>query len=375
MDLATFEKQISEGKLSQPVYIFAGPEDFLKERAFQKILDRLVPEADQTENVFRMDCSGKATDLSEHEIFSFSFNPSPRFFFFQHINSVNAGSRKKFIGQISQSGVPANTYLIFTTSDAKVAGEISTAFKQQSEKIDFWRPFENQLPAWVKKEAAELGGKISSDATELLIDLTGSNLAILYQELKKLVIANPKKTIEKNLVKEAVRYLRQDSVFDFLESFGNRKLKDALRTIEILVNSGEASQKIWFLLCRQLREFRLLHELIIDRPDLFSEIESSLQQYAKVASKSDFRSNQEKKSLVARIQNTAETMPPALASSLGFNNPVKIKHLHMALNFSYSSLVKVWPKLIETDLKFKSGVPDPKTALQNFVCDFLSKPA
>jgi DNA polymerase III delta subunit len=124
-----------------------------------------------------------------------------------------------------------------------------------------------------------------------------------------------------------------------------------------------------------LREFRLLHELIIDRPDLFSEIESSLQQYAKVASKSDFRSNQEKKSLVARIQNTAETMPPALASSLGFNNPVKIKHLHMALNFSYSSLVKVWPKLIETDLKFKSGVPDPKTALQNFVCDFLSRPA
>lgn len=372
MDIDSLEKLVSSGKSIKPINIFSGPEFFLKERMFQKMVDQFVPVEDQSENVCRIDCSSKDSNCSGDQIFNFSFNPSPRFFLFQNFNGLTAALRKSFISIISQNGIPTGTFLVFTTSDAKVAGELSSAFKQQSEKTDFWQPFENRLPAWVKKEATELGGKISPDAVELLIELTGSNLSIIFQELTKLVISSSGKLIDAKLVKSSVSYQKQNTVFDFLDNFGNKRIKAALRSIEILLNTGEAPQKIWFLLNRQLREFRLLHELILDRPDLFSEIASLLFQYAKIVRKSDFKSNQEKKSIVSQIQTISETMPPMLPISLGLNSTAKVKNLYMAMNFRYSDLIRFWPAIMATDLKLKSGVPDAKAALQKFVAEFLT---
>lgn len=372
MDANAFEAQIKSGNQLRPVLIFSGPEEFLKERALQKILQKFVDPEDRVENFSRIDCSGRDAAVSADQVFSFSFNPSPRFFFYNNFHNLNAGARKVFFNQLAQAGIPSNTFLIFSTGDAKVTAEIAAAFKQQSEKIDFWRPFENQIPQWVKKEAGELGGRLNNDAAELLIELAGSNLAILFQELGKLITAANGKPVSTEQVKKSVRYLNQDSVFDFLNNFGCRRTKEALRALEVLINGGEAPQKIWFMLCGQLREFRLLHELVIDRPDLFSEIAEFLRQYGRIADKTDFKSNQEKKNLVSRIQQSADSFPPVLAEAVSLKNPNKIKNLHMAMNFHYSELVKSWPLLVSTDLLLKSGVPDPRATLQTFTVRFLS---
>lgn len=372
MDANAFDAQIKSGNPLRPVLIFSGPEEFLKERALQKILQKFVAPEDRVENFSRIDCSGRDSAVSADQVFSFSFNPSPRFFFYNNFHNLNAAARKAFLNQLAQAGIPSNTFLIFSTSDAKVTAEIAAAFKQQSEKVDFWRPFENQIPQWVKKEAGELGGRLNNDAAELLIELAGSNLAILFQELGKLIIAANGKPVSAEQVKKSVRYLNQDSVFDFLNNFGCRRTKEALRALEVLINGGEAPQKIWFMLCGQLREFRLLHEMVIDRPDLFSEIAEFLRQYGRIADKTDFKSNQEKKNLISRIQQSADSFPPILAEAVSLKNPNKIKNLHMAMNFHYSELVKSWPLLVSTDLLLKSGVPDPRATLQTFTVRFLS---
>lgn len=372
MDLNSFENSVKNGSLLKPVLIFSGPEEFLKERTVQKIVQKFVPAQDQPENFFRFDCSGKDASSPESQIFSFCFNSSPRIFWLQNFSSLNASSRKSFLKNVSQNGIPADTFIIIAVSDAKSASEISTSFKQQSEKIDFWRPFENQLPAWVKKEAAELGGKIDNEAVELLLELAGSSLAILFQELQKLVIAAAGKTIKIQQVKASVRYLNQDGIFDFLNSFGQRKTKEALRSLEIMVNSGEAPQKIWFMLCRQLRDYRLLHDLISDRPDLLSEVAEILRNFARVAEKTDFKANQEKKNLTSQLQRLSESFPPILAQTLNLGNPAKSRNLYMATNFSRNELVNIWPVLQKTDLLLKSGVPDPLATLQTFTLQVLA---
>ncbi|MFZ5950334.1 MAG: DNA polymerase III subunit delta [Candidatus Rifleibacteriota bacterium] len=372
MDIAAFENQIKSGKLEKQILIFSGPEEFLKERMLQKIMQHLVEPDDQPENLFRLDCSGRDNAIAEHQIYSFSFNPSPRIFWFSSFASLNSGPRKSFLAQLAKNGLPMNTILIFDVTDNKVANEISGSFKQDFEKIDFWRPFENQIPAWVKKEAAELGGRINNDAVDLLIDLTGASLAILFQELNKLIIASPDKPVTVDQVKKSVRYLNQDNIFDFLNNFGSRKTREALRALEILINGGEAPQKIWFMLCRQLREYRLFHELATDRPDLFAEAREILVSYARIADKSDFKANQEKKTLTGRLQKIGENLPEFLVKATSFNNPGKIKNLYLATNFNHSELVKAWPYLIKTDLLLKSGVPDPLATLQTFTTKFLA---
>ena len=372
MDTTTLEIQLKSKQLPRPVLIFSGPEDFLKERMLQKIVSQLVAPEDQSENIFRYDGSSRDFSAAESQIFSFSFNSSPRIFWLSNFSSLNTAQRKTFLSLVSQNGIPTGTYLIFVVNDAKIAGEIASSFKQLNEKIDFWRPFENQLPAWVKKEAAEIGGKINADAAELLIELTGASLAVLFQELNKLIIAAAGKPVTAVQVKTSVRYLNQDSVFDFLNNLGNKKTKEAVRAIEILVNSGEAPQKIWFMLCRQLREYRLFHDLLNDRPDLFADAAEILRSYGRIAEKTDFKANQEKKNLTSRLQQMAESFPPCLADAVSLKNPAKSRNLYMAMNFNRSELVKAWPEIVKTDLLLKSGVPDPCATLQAFTIKLLS---
>ncbi|OGK11119.1 MAG: DNA polymerase III subunit delta [Candidatus Riflebacteria bacterium GWC2_50_8] len=372
MDLATFEKQLKTGKISNPVLVFAGPEDFLKEKAFSDMIQSLVPETDRQDNVVRAGSNAKELPGVIQQIFSFTFNESPRLFLIQEIDSATAKQRKDFLERLANGGIPADTYLVFIVSDAKVAGEIAGKFKQQSDRIDFWAPFANQLGAWIKRQTAEQGAEISNEAADQLIELVGSDLAMLHQELSKLALSSRGKKIGLAEVKAGVAYLRQNNVFDFLEAFGQRSPIKALRCLETLINSGEAAPKLWFMLCRQLRDFKLLHALLRDRPDLFEPVFVLLRRYSQLASKSDFKSNQEKKNLLSEIQQIADSMPETLAKAAGLRQPGKLRNLHLALNFTYSELTAATQEIIETDLAFKSGIADPGASLQRFTASFLT---
>lgn len=371
MDLQTFEKLVKSAKLPNPVYVFAGPEAFLKQKTFALLAKVLVPQEEQNENVNRIVCTGKELNELLNLIYSFSFNPSPRLFFIQDIDEVTAKQRKDFLEKLKSGGVPVETILIFAVKDAKVATELSNAFKQQSDKIDFWAPFANKLGDWVRRETVELGSEMAPDAAEQLIELAGSDLALLHQEITKLALAKPGSKILLADVNKSVAYVKQDTVFDFIDAFGKRQLSKALRILEALNNRGEPVQKLWFMLVKQIREFRLFHAFCQDRPDIFEPILALLRKYRTYADKSDFTSNQAKKNILAEIQGLAEDVPDSLANALNLKYQNKIKSLYLVLNFSSSELIALWPKMIDFDMKLKSGVPDPLAALQAFVADII----
>lgn len=371
MDIQTLEKLIRSQKLITPLLVFSGPETFLKEKTFALMVSSFIPRDDQADNVSRVVSNARELPETLNLIFSFSFNPSPRLFYIQDIDATPAKQRKEFLDRLQQGGIPADTLIVFSVNDGRIATEITSRFKGQADKIDFWAPFANQLGAWVKREAVELGCEISDEAADLLIELAGSDLALLHQELAKLALAKAGGKIGIAEVKTGVAYLRQDTVFDFLEHFGRRNPVKAVRCLESLVNRGEAPQKIWFMLCRQLREFRLFNEISIDRPDLFEPVVNLLRKYRQIAAKSDFKANQEKKNILAEIQSLAESMPETIVSALGLKQQQKLKNLHLALNFSYQELIKNWPQMLSLDLHLKSGPPDPVAALQNFTAAIL----
>ncbi len=375
LELTAFEKLLKSGKFNYPVLIFAGPENFLKEKAFSGMINSLIPEEDRRDNVTRVGSGPKELPDALQQIFSFTFNSSPRLFLIQDIDSATAKQRRDFLEKLSHGGIPADTFIVFVVSDAKTAGEVAGKFKQQSERLDFWAPFANQLAAWLKSQANELGAEISNEAADILIELVGSDLATLHQEIGKLVLSARGKRIGPAEVKAGVAYLRQDNIFDFLEAFGQRNVVRALRCLESLLNGGEAAQKIWFMLCRQLREFKLMHSLRRDRPDLFEPVFVILRRYAQIAGKSDFKSNQEKKNMLAEIQQLAGTMPETLTRAASLQQTGKLRNLYLVLNFSLTELSTATPRIIETDLAFKSGLADPGAALQRFTAEFLSSPA
>ena len=372
MDSNALEKQIINKSLEKSIYIFGGPEIFLKNKMFELLSDKFVPPEDKNDNVFKVVCNTKELNEIIGQFYSFAFNTSPRLFYLQDIENIPSKQRKNFYETISSSGIPLNTYIIFTTIDSKVASEITSKFKQQSEKIDFWAPFANQLPAWVKKECNEYGADMSTESADLLIELAGSDLALLHQEIKKLALSYYGKKIGVKEVKNSVAYMRHDTVFDLMNAFGTKNPAKMLRILETLLNNGESPQKIWYMLCKQIREFRLFYDICADRPDLFGEIKDGLLRYSKLVSKTDYNSNMEKKNLLSKIQQCAENIPPLLSDSCGLSNPNKLKNIYMALNFEHTKLIKLWPEIIKTDLLMKSG-NDTSIILTSFMLKALSK--
>ena len=371
MDIQNFEKAVKSHKLINPVFVFSGPEDFLKQKAFTLLANTFVPKEEQSDNVNKIVCTGKELPELLNLIYSFSFNPSPRLFFIQDIDEVTSKQRKEFLNKLKSGGVPVETILVFAIKEVKVVTEVMTALKQQAEKVDFWAPFANKLNDWIRKEINELGSEIAIDAADQLIELAGSDLALLHQELSKLALAKPGSKITLADVNNSVAYVKQDSIFDFLDAFGKRQLAKSLRILEALNNRGEAMPKIWFMLVKQIREYRLFLALCQDRPDVFTPILTQLRKYKLYADKSDFRSNQEKKNILTEIQSISDEIPEPLVKAIELKYQNKLKSLYMALNFSLAELTALWPKMIALDLKFKSGVPDPLAAIQNFVADTL----
>ncbi|MDD3000357.1 MAG: hypothetical protein PHF29_01215, partial [Candidatus Riflebacteria bacterium] len=140
MDAESLEKLIKSGKPANAVYIFGGPEVFLKNKMFELMTNKLVPAEDRQSNVFKCLCGGKITPEILDSIYGFSFNVSPKLFYLQDFDSFPAKQRKEFTDTLHDNGIPTNTIIVFTSSDLRISNELATKFKQQADKIDFWAP-------------------------------------------------------------------------------------------------------------------------------------------------------------------------------------------------------------------------------------------
>lgn len=372
MDIADFEAALSRGKLVKRVFLFAGKEEFLKERLLGRMVEKLVDPAEVGENVQRLDFAVVGPEAFIERLNSFSFSSSPRLFFLNHPESLAAAARKKLLAPFLEKAIPSDVIVVFTTTSTPTVGELNKALDEQVDKFDFWPPFANQLPAWIQKEARELGGTIAPDAADLLLEKIGDDLRGLVQELGKLVLqAGKGKPITLAMVREGVAYMRQDTVFDLLEAIGRRRAPEAIGLAESLIQKGEAPIKLWFMIQRQVRDFRLFHDLLVDRPDLLKPVAAHLSGILGLTGKSDFKANQERKRLTGLVQESVGEWPPFLKECLNVGGFNQAGGMAAALNYKRDELVRIWPRLLEVEQALKSSVPSVALVLERFLLELI----
>lgn len=372
MNINSFEASLSSKKLQKQLLIFAGPDEFLKERAICKLIAAFVPSEDVDDNVQRLVCSARNKDVILSEIYSFAYNESPRVFILTLPESIPAKTRKIFFHEIASNGLPVNTFLVISTVETRVANELDKIIGKLGEKIDFWTPFENKIPSWVEKEAMGMGVKITSGAINLLLEKTGNELRLLWQELQKLAITSKTKKITESSVKKYVAYSKNETVFDLLEYLGTRKANSLMRSVESLINKNESPQKIWFMVVKQIRDYREFHDLLLDRPDIMIPVADNLKSLLKIYGKSDFKANQERKRIQGNLSRLSDEMPLYISKRLGLKQRFRQNKMALALNYSRNELVNLWPDMIKMDSDFKSGAIDLCGMLQRFLLSVVT---
>ncbi len=150
--------------------------------------------------------------------------------------------------------------------------------------VDCPLPTERDMPGWIRRKAAELGGQITPQAAATLAEFIGSNTRRGTQEIIKLLTyANYERPVDDDDVRRLTSQDHQTDVFTLVDAIGNRDGEKALDMAHLLLEEMDFIPLFGMI----IRQFRLLIQAreIIDAGGNENDIKDRLRLHPYVAQK------------------------------------------------------------------------------------------
>lgn len=127
--------------------------------------------------------------------------------------------------------------------------------------VEFKKPFENQIPGWIKHICKGHDLTISDEAVQLLHRLVGNQLSEIESEIKKLQdYLGDRKQVELQDVAQCVSKKREENVFDLTESIASGDKVESLVHLVNLLDQGQNEIGIVSLISRHIRILLLIKQ-------------------------------------------------------------------------------------------------------------------
>lgn len=259
MDAIAFLAAETKAK-RQPTYVLFGDEDFLKRLVRTRIVENLLGDDDPEFAVSVY--SGEKLDFStvRNELDTLPFLASCRIVVIENADPFVTNNRpalEQYLTKPSAAGVLLMEVKAFpeTTKLAKALPD--------GAKLSCKAPAAYKLPAWCTEWAkSHYKKKLGADAAERLVDLVGSGMGLLDQELAKLATAvGAKPGITVADVERFVSRSNAADVFRILDFVGDGQPVEALSILESLFAEGEDPMAILGPLTSQLRKLAMVGRL------------------------------------------------------------------------------------------------------------------
>ncbi len=186
----------------------------------------------------------------------------------------------------------------------------------------FSRPEGNDLEAWIRQRIKSAGGQISHRAVHILAINVGNDLALLDNEIEKLIIYKGSVPIEVEDISLLCPFVAESSIFELVDALGSRHGRSAAQLLQNKLNDGTDP---FYLFAMIIRQFRIL----------------------------------------IQVKELAENgaKPASVAKELRIHSYVAGKIFKQSHNFSFSQLEQIFERLLEIDVQVKTGQTDLTTAL------------
>ncbi len=305
-----------------PVYLFVGEEEFFKEETLRLLVTRLV---DPTTRDFNYDClyGGAVEVASVLDIAtSFPLMAERRLVVLRDVQHCSAKDGKA-LSSYAAHPCPT-TCLVLVGPKLDLTKGFLRDISKMVPTVNFWSPFDNQIPAWVQRHVRGQKKRMTPGAVHLLQNAVGSNLQQLSNEIDKLITyCGERDIIAETDVEIVVGMTRTHSVFDLAGQLGRGEWSLSLQTLRRLLEEGESEVGIVWMLTRHY---------------------STL---AKMTRLAEERMNETEMARALKIR-------PFLVPS----------YLQQARRLTPASLEKAFLLLLETDTSLKSGQQDPGFAME-----------
>ncbi|MFC6670080.1 DNA polymerase III subunit delta [Marinobacterium aestuariivivens] len=248
------------GRLKQgiaPVYLITGDEPLLAEESCDLLRKAFVQQGFTEREVLHVDGSFKWEYLLECA-------SALSLFAERKIIELRLGGQKlqqnasELLQQYLANPAPDNVLLII--ADKLEARAKKSAWFKAIDKtgviVELWPVEAAQLPEWIRQRAARMGLRLDDSAVELLAERVEGNLLAARQEMSKLQLLFPDRTLGADEVMDAVSDSSRFDIFGLTDAALVGQPQRCTRIIQVLRQEGtEAPILLWAL----AREIRMLH--------------------------------------------------------------------------------------------------------------------
>ncbi len=132
---------------------------------------------------------------------------------------------------------------------------------EQAHCVEFRKPFENQIPGWIRQICRAHELDISDEALQLLHRLVGNQLLEIETEVKKLAdFLDQRKNVSLEDVAQCVSKRREENVFSLAARIAEGDRVQALYQLADLLQDGQSEVGIVALVARHLRLLYVLKQ-------------------------------------------------------------------------------------------------------------------
>lgn len=308
-------------------YIFHGDDEHSKRETLADLQKKLGDPSLLELNTNRFVAKNLTLSQLQHACDSIPFLAEKRLVIVEEL----LGNQPSFLEELVTylPKLPETTRLVFMESHPlkenhpviRLAKESETGYVRL-----FSRPEGSRLEAWIRQNVQAAGGNIAPRAAHLLALNAGNDLALLANEIEKLVLYKGQETIEAQDVSLLCSYVAEASIFELVDALGSRHGRSAARLLHSKLDEGTDP---FYLFGMFVRQFRLLIQV-------------------KELAESGCRS-------------------PEIASRLNIHNYVAGKLYQQSHNFTLAQLETIFAHLLEIDVAAKTGRTDMSTALSLLV--------
>lgn len=274
MGFQLFDKDLKEGL--KPVYLFYGSEDYLMEQYIHNMIEAYVPkghedfnlqifDGDQTPLGSVLDACETLPFFSTHKVVVVKNSP----YFKSKKSELTDALTERLLKYLESPSM--ETYLFFVSSGSiDKRKKVTKSVEKHGRLIEFGKLNPQIFMKWVHKKIKLLNKDIEQKALSYLI----SRLSYLEKDHSKtlLEVDNEIKVLcssvyEKEFIqKEDIdRYIKKPleaDIFKLVDAVGRKKADEGILMMHHLLESGEAIQGIFHMICRQFRLLKKIQMLV-----------------------------------------------------------------------------------------------------------------
>jgi DNA polymerase-3 subunit delta len=331
MSINNLKNQI-RNKDIKPLYLFYGPEEYLKKYYINSIEEIIIDKNLQTLNKVMLDDKVDVSQIIDNcdtlPVFS-----ERKLVLVKNSGFFKGGGKKEETEKLVDylKDVPPFTCLIFYEEDIDKRLRIYKTVNKSGLVVEF--PYQKpvDLTKWVIKVAKAYKKKISMDTASILVERSGQEMTEILNEIEKLVAYTAeRKLITIDDVKEVCNTSIKSRIFDLTDAIVAKDVAGSLKYLDDMLTLREPIPMIIFMIARQFRQILQVKILMENGADL-REIASNLKVSPYIAGK---------------IQKQSE-------------------------NFTLQWLNQTMENIFECDLSIKTGKMKDKTAIELLIAKLL----